>query len=160
MRRFRFRFEVVERVRKAKEGEALRSLSEAQGVYQQALAHKSSLLKKLSQALERREKLGIEAVTPVAFRTETDFITGTKQRIIMADQAIVRATRGVEKALRAYLFARKQVRTIEALRERHFLEFKKALAKKEQRDLDDLYTMRSRLVAIAAGVTSEEEAIA
>ena len=52
--------------------------------------------------------------------------------------AIFRASKNVEKALRAFLFARRQTRMIESLREKAFAEFKRDLAKKEQKQLDDL----------------------
>ncbi len=125
----------------------MRSLAGAQASYQEALGAKRDLLSKLGQALQRREELGGVSVSALAFQMENDFIGGTKQRIIQSDQAIVRATRSVEKALRAYLYARKQLRMIETLREKHFVEFKRELARKEQKNLDDLYTMRSRLVS-------------
>jgi flagellar export protein FliJ len=99
----------------------------------------------LSDALERREKLGIEAIGIDAFQLEQNFIFGTKQRIVQQDQALVRASRGVEKALRAYLHARRQTRTIEMLREKQYQEFRKALTKKEQKELDELSVMRARL---------------
>lgn len=157
MRRFRFRFEAVERVRRARESEALRALAEAQGRYQEALSHKKNLVGQLSDALARRELLGSEPTRVMAFLTENDFISGTKQRIIQSDQAIVRATRGVEKALRSYLAAKRQLRVIETLRERHFSDFKRELAKREQKVLDDIYTTRAGRETLLS-VSTEEEA--
>ncbi len=125
----------------------MRVLAGAQASYQEALAAKRDLVSKLGEALQRREQLGGVSVPALSFQMENDFIGGTKQRIIQSDQAIVRATRSVEKALRAYLYARKQLRMIETLREKHFVEFKREVARREQKDLDDLYTMRSRLVS-------------
>jgi flagellar export protein FliJ len=145
MKKFRFKFESVLKIRQTREEEVLRALGAAQRAYQEELAEKQQILSELDQSLKRREKLGSEAVTINSFQIEQNFITGTKQRIIRQDQAIVRASRTVEKALRAYLFARRQTRMIEILRDKDFAEFKKAVAKKEQKELDELSAMRTSL---------------
>jgi flagellar export protein FliJ len=128
----------------AREEEALRALGAAQRAYQQELAHKARLLQQLEDSLIRRESLGIEPVGPVAFQLEQDFIVGTKQRLIKADQAILRASKAVEKALRAYLAARRQTKMMDTLREKDFVEWRKAAAKREQLEMDDLSIMRAR----------------
>lgn len=143
--KFKFRLEIVLNLRKTREQEALRLLAQSQRIYQHELAKKAKLNFELSDALVRREGLGIEAIGIDAFQLEQNFIVGTKQRIIQQTQAVVRASRGVEKCLRAYLVAKRQTRTIEILREKQYKEFKKALAKREQKELDDLSVMRARL---------------
>lgn len=145
MGKFKFRFEAVLKHRKAREEDALRALAQSQRAYQVELAKKSKLLSDLSEALTRRENLAVEPVGIDAFQLEQLFITGTKQRIIQQDQALVRASRVVEKSLRAYLQAKRQTRTIELLREKHYQEFKKARAKKERKELDEISVMRARL---------------
>src|SRR5206468_2689205 len=120
-------------------------LGAAQQVYQRELGHKQQLLSELDSALRRRESLGIEPVGPTAFQLEESFIGGTKSRITRADQAILRASRGVEKALRAYLHARRQTRMIEVLREKAYADYRKARSKWEQKQQDDLAVMRARL---------------
>lgn len=145
MKRFRFQFETVLKARKSREEDMLRALGAAQQAYQSELRAKGALLSDLDLSLKRRETLGIEPVGPLAFRLEEDFISGQKQRLTRADQAILRASRGVEKALRGYLHARRQTRMIEVLREKAFEEYKKARAKTEQKQLDDMIVMRARL---------------
>jgi flagellar export protein FliJ len=150
MKRFKFRFETVERFRKTKESEALRALASVQTHYQTALAFKNGLIEQQNQARIRLEMLGKENSnfqSVIAFQLESQFISGNTQRLIKADQWIFRAKRAVEKSLRFYLHARKQLKMIETLRERDFSEFKKQMAKKEQKDLDELNTMRARIVA-------------
>jgi flagellar export protein FliJ len=142
MKRFKFKFAAVLRVRESREENALRTLGLAQQAYQAELAVKADLLSQLKNSLERREALGIEAIGIDSFQLEQIFITGTKQRIVRQDQAIMRASRTVEKSLRAYLVARKETRMIEGLREKELKDFKKAAAKKEQKDLDELSSMR------------------
>lgn len=145
MKKFRFKFQALETVRKAQEDVALRSLAKAQELFREATELKSRLQSVLEESLIRRESLGVIAVESRDFRTEEDFIRGTKQRLVQSDQAIYRARKGVEKALRGYLHARRQTRMIEVLREKAYAEYRENVRKKEQRDLDDLYLMRSRM---------------
>lgn len=161
MARFRFKFASVLKVRKSREDAALRALGEAQRGYQQALSAKQALQRELELALIRRESLADRPIGVEAFRLEHDFITGTKQRIVRQDQAIVRATRSVERALRGYLQARRQTRAMEVLYDKHLQEFRKQLARLEQRRLDDFSVMRSRLdspATIVAPSALESEA--
>src|SRR5262245_46098109 len=128
MRKFRFRFETVLKARKTKEEDALRALGAAQRAYQEELSRKAALLKRLEESLIRRERLGIEPVGAVDFQLEQDFIVGTKQRLIKQDQAIFRASKAVEKALRAFLHARRQTTMMETLREKDFADWRKQRA--------------------------------
>jgi flagellar export protein FliJ len=57
----------------------------------------------------------------------------------------------VEKALRAYLLARRQTRVIERLRERDQEEFRRELSKREQKVLDDQTSMRFGLASRMEG---------
>lgn len=149
MKKFNFQFQTLEKVRRTREDEALRALSEAQRAYAAAQEQKNAQLRALESSLVRREEMGGRgagfAMAAFAFQLENDFIGGTKQRIVQADQAILRARRGVERALRNYIQARRQTRMIELLREKAYGEFKTAKAKHEQKQLDDLTIMRTRL---------------
>lgn len=144
MKKFEFKLAPVLKIRKSREEIALRDLARAQRAYQAEIAKKAALQRQLAESLARREQLGQEPVTPNAFRTEQDFINGTKHRIIIADQCIVRASKGVEKALRAYLHARRQTRMIEVLYEKAYSEHRKARMKYEAKQIDDLSIMRAR----------------
>jgi flagellar export protein FliJ len=150
MKKFRFKFTVLEQVRKARENETLRILGESQRLFRDANLFKSNLQKQLAEALFMREQVTVHGATPAMIRLQEDFVIGIKQRIIQSDQAILRAKRGVEKSLRAYLAARRQMRMIEVLREKAFEEFKTNARKREQREMDDLNTMRARLKEVAA----------
>jgi flagellar export protein FliJ len=144
MRKFRFKFDTIMKQRKSREETAMRQLAEAQRVYQLGLATKAELEKSLEKALVRREMLGQSPVTINAFLMEQDYIIGTKQRVVQAQQGIVRATRGVEKSLRTYLECRRQTKMMETLYEKHYEEFKREVAKKEAKRLEDFAVMRSR----------------
>ena len=141
--RFRFRLEAVERVRKAKEQEALRALSSAQAKYQEALQAKRTLLDETSRAFDRRASLANTAQPVLAYQIENEFITGNQQRMTQSDQAIFRARKFVEKALRDMIFAKRAVRAIELLREKAYAEYKTALRKREQKAMEEVYVSRS-----------------
>ena len=143
-KRFKFSLEPVEVLRKAKENEALRVLALAQTKFQQALEFKQSLINELETSLVRREQLAENAHIARDFQMESQFILGIKQRMIQSDQFILRSRKGVEKAMREFLQARRQTRAIEILREKAFNEYKTQLRKSEQKELDDLYVMRAR----------------
>jgi flagellar export protein FliJ len=141
-RKFKFRLEAVERVRRAKEQETLRALAYAQAKYQETLQIKMRLMEETETALARREKLANTAQPVLAYQLENEFITGNKQRILQSDQAITRARKFVEKALREVITAKRALKGIELLREKAFLEFKTALRKKEQKEKEEIYTYR------------------
>lgn len=145
MRRFKFKFATVLHLRKTREDEALRALGAAQREHQQKLAEKEELVLALENSLKRREVLGNQPIDILPFQLESEFIQGQKQRIVRADREIVRAMRGVEKALRYYLNCKRQTKMIETIEEKHLAEFKKDKNKREQKDLDDLMVMRDQL---------------
>jgi flagellar export protein FliJ len=141
-KKFRFRLEAVEKVRRAKEQETLRALAHAQAKYRDTLLAKQALMEETNVALARRDSLAATSQTIVAYQLETEFIVGNKQRMIQSDQAIFRARKFVEKALRETLIAKRALRAIEMLREKAYAEFKIEVRKKEQKELEDLYTSR------------------
>ena len=145
MAKFKFRLEVVLNHRKRREDDVLAMLARAQRVLQLEKDYRIQQETALEQAFGRRESLG-ERVTGIqAFVLENDFILGVKQRLIQSEQGIVRANRGVEKALRVYLFAKRQTRMIEMLREKALLEHKQLESKRIQKELDEMMIMRHRL---------------
>ncbi len=142
-KKFRFRLEAVEKLRRVKEQEALRVLAHAQAKYQEALNHKISLLNELERSLLRRENLASKTGSiALDFQMENSFILGTKQRIVQADHGILRARKTLEKALRDLLTARRALKTIETLREKAFAEFKREMKKREQKTLEEIYVTR------------------
>lgn len=143
-KKFRFRLEAVEKVRRAKEQETLRALAHAQSKFQETLRAKQALIDETNLALRRRETLANTVQSVLAYQLENEFIVGNKQRMIQADQAIFRARKFVEKALREVIIARRALRAIEALREKAYEEFKIAYRKAEQKALEDIYAALRR----------------
>lgn len=145
MKKFKFKFEVVLEVRRNRENEALRNLADAQREHQTEIRKKNDLELALKQSLERRELLGKTPAQIQSFQAEQDFIDGNKRRIIQAEYAIYRAAKKVEKVMRFYLQAKRQTRVMETLYEQEYQKYRIELAKKEQKELDDLMVMRNRL---------------
>lgn len=145
MRRFRFRFATVMKLRKTREEEALRVLGAAQRKYQLELALKAQFMSDLNHALERRERLGDFPIGIDAFHLEQNHIDGLKFRILQKGRDIVRASKKVEQALKTYLHTRRQTRVMEILEEKDRAEFKKLLRKQEQKEQDELVILRDRL---------------
>lgn len=144
-KRFRFRLEAVEKVRRANEQEALRGLAAAQAKYHEALDAKRKLWDDNERALARRDELAKTAQPVLAYQIENEFIFGNRQRFVQADQAILRARKFVEKALREVILAKRAVRAIELLREKAFAEYKVALRKREQKEMEEVYVSRPRM---------------
>jgi flagellar export protein FliJ len=138
--------------RRITENEALRNLAEAQKKLQSEIQVKKDFQDQLEQSLLDRERLGTTPTPASGFQFLQNFIIGTKQRIIRADQAILRANRGVDKAMRMYLHAKKLTRMIENLKDKAFSEFKLQLKKAEQKEQDELTVMRSRLRSDEEGI--------
>jgi len=159
MRKFRFRFATVEKVRRTREDEAMRALGETQRKLRAEIESRQRLERLRSESLVRRENLGVSApMNAIVFQLETEFIDGQKQRIGQADQAIFRARKAVERAMRNYLLARRATRVIELIREKDLIAFKRYESKREARILDDLYVMRAGSAALVS--REQEEALA
>ena len=145
-KKFRFRLEAVEKVRRAKEQETLRVLAAAQIKYQEALNHKQRLMEETHAALLRRENLATTSQPVLAYQLENEFINGNKMRILQADQAIFRVRKTVEKALKEVILAKRAVKALEKLREKAYAEYKTEVRKYEQKQTEELYVSRQRLV--------------
>ncbi len=145
MKKFQFKFESVETVRKRAEEKALRDLADARRAQARILEFKAGLEKALMQALERRERIGQGPASGADFQIENDFIAGTKQRLVQTEATLTRINRGLEKAMQTYLNARKQTRVIELLRERSYAEYRKERSKHLDREMNDMMVMRARM---------------
>lgn len=143
MKRFKFRLEAVEKVRKRTEEEAMRVLADARKRLMDLISQGEAQKTALDSALLRREKLGESPTTPATFLVEDDFIAGTKFRIAQIAQQVLKAQKGVEKATRFFLHARKQLHVITTLREREFETFKKEQQRLEQKRVDEMVVMRA-----------------
>jgi flagellar FliJ protein len=143
MKRFKFRLEAVETIRKHKEQDALQVLGRARRELQLILARKSQLESTLADALLRRESLADSPSNSHEFAIIEQFITGTRLRVRQAEQHASRALRVVERATRGYMHARRDCLVIDTIRESDLQEFRKERARAEMREMDDLSSIRA-----------------
>jgi len=143
MKRFKFRLEAVETIRKHKEQDALQILGRARQELQLILARKSQFESTLADALLRRERLANSSVTADEFAVLEQFIAGTKHRIRQTEQQAARALRVVERATRGYMHARRDCMVIETIRENDLQEHRKERSRAEMKEMDDLSSIRA-----------------
>lgn len=161
MARFRFKLESVESVRRAREQEALRGLANAQRAFQAAVDRREAVHAKLQSALIEREQVASNGAMPRDLALAEIYVAGTKQRLLQSDHGIYKARKGIEKALRVYLQARRQTRAIEILREKAFADWKLEQRRREQKLLDDIVVSRAaRRSAGMGGILEDSEDVA
>ncbi|MBU6154116.1 MAG: flagellar FliJ family protein [Bdellovibrionales bacterium] len=145
MAKFKFQLESVEKVRLQKEQKMLEALSESQRDYLSRIQTKRELLTKKQIAFEKKNELLSSDASINEIRLSEDHISGLNSQIVKADQAIVRARRFLDQAMRNYIGARKERMMIDRLKEKALEEFKIEQSRLEQKNLNDLITMRARL---------------
>jgi flagellar FliJ protein len=155
MAKFKFHLEAVEKVRLQKEQKMLEELSLCQRAYQEKIQVKKDLLSRRQAAFARKNELCSGTTPLIEIRLCEDYITGIKQQIVRADQAIVRSRRFLDQAMKQYIHARRERMMIDRLKEKAMEEFKLQQNRLEQKQLDDLITMRARLTGPVSD--SEEE---
>ena len=145
MAKFNFKLDAVEKVRTQKEQKMLEELSTAQRNYQQKIEEKKAVLSKKQVAFKSKNELATRDANVNEIRLLEDYITGLNQQIVRADQAIVRSRRFLDQAMRNYIISRRERMMVDQLKEKALAEFKIEQYRLEQKRLDDLITMRSRL---------------
>jgi flagellar FliJ protein len=150
MAKFKFQLEAVEKIRTQAEQKALEALSVQQRNYQEKVGAKNDLLKKKSSAFSAKNEMLSRDSSVNEIRLQEEHITGLNYQLVRADQAIVRARRFLEQSMREYIKARRERQMIDRLKEKAKEEFKKNQNRLEQKQLDDLVTMRTRLKEVAS----------
>lgn len=145
MAKFKFKLETVEKVRLQTEEKMLQELSLNQRAYQEKINAKKDLLTKKQKAFLDKNEMASRDANINEIRLLEDYITGLKQHILRADQAIVRSRRFLDQAMKHYILARRERMMIDRLKEKAHEEFKIEESRFAQKSLDDLITMRARL---------------
>ena len=145
MAKFQFQLQTVEKVRVQKEQKMLEELSLSQQKYQEKIANKKELLKRKQESFLNKNELVSRDASINEIRLLEEYISGLKQHIIRADQEIIRSRRFLDQAMRQYIHARRERMMIDRLKEKAMVEFKIEQNRLEQKQLDDLITMRARL---------------
>ena len=133
----------------------LEILSDSQRDYLSKIQAKRDLLSMKQRAFESKNELVSRDASINEIRLSEDYIFGLNAQIIKADQAIIRARRFLDQAMRNYISSRKERIMIDRLKEKALEEFRLEQSRLEQRKLDDLITMRARLNH--GPIDSEEE---
>ena len=102
-------------------------------------------MEKKQNAFTQKNELVSKAAVINDIRLIEDYITGLKVQVVRADQAIIRARRFLDQAMRNFIQARRERMMIDRLKEKAMEEFKLETSRLEQKVLDDLMTMRARL---------------
>jgi flagellar FliJ protein len=158
MKKFKFPLEAVEKVRSQAENRAMEALSHQQRIYQQKLADKQNLLSRKTIAFTEKNEMLSRDSNINEIRLQEEHITGLNYQLVRADQAIVRARRFLEHAMREYIKARRERMMMDRLKEKALTEHKKENQRIEQKNLDDLITMRARLNHGPVSDADQEEA--
>ena len=145
MAKFKFQLEAVEKIRAQKEQKMLEELSAAQRNYQEKISDKKAILEKRQQAFLQKTELASRDASINEIRLLDEYLVGLKFQLTRADQAIVRSRRFLDQGMRNYISARRERMMIDQLKEKALVEFKIEQGRLEQKNLDDLITMRSRL---------------
>jgi len=144
MKRFKFRFAAVEKVRKAREDEALRRLAEARRTHATAVYELEAVVAERNRALDRRDVLSArgETLSIVDVGLESHFISTVRYRIHRHQMAVARAARGIEKALRILLLARRDLMVMDRIREKDVAAFRAERKKWEMKQMDEVASLR------------------
>lgn len=144
MKKFRFRFQTLLFFRKRQEDQASEKIASTRRFYLEEIQKKEKLLVQMTQATLEKNKLGTTSFLAQEYQVQNDYLTGLEYRVKKSDQSILRASQHLEMSLRHYFQARKKRKVLETLQEKDYEEYRKSLALKEQRQQDDLNTMRFR----------------
>ena len=147
-KRFRFRLETVENLRKRETELALKKLAVAQNAFTALVDKKAFLFRDLERSLLSREGLSGASQLIAAFQLQNEFILGCKVRIFQTDQAIFRSKKNVEKALREYIVAKRRSRALELLRERAYAEYRREVQKADAKATEEIYASRAYIAAM------------
>ena len=159
MKKFKFRLETVLNERKKNENIKLRDWTLAQRILQTLANQKIQFEKRLNEACSEATQLAELPINSSAeFYTIDNFIKGIKLLIQWKEQEIERATKLTQKKYSEYVQASQKRKILEKLKEKRTEEFKKAIHKKELKELDDLYIMRAHFLENEITEIAQEQA--
>lgn len=133
MRAFRFRLERLERLRSQQERAARLALAERVGIEREIAAACERLRGDLAACAD-----GDERAAPLAMALES----GLQRGLARAEHQRKVAESAVQAARRAWEGARREVRTLERLKDRQYRQWKVEARRAEARDMDEVARMR------------------
>lgn len=146
MKRFKFRFESVEKVRSVREKQALGEVARTQKLLLDAENYAKSIEEKIAAALSHRENLSNERVGSREYQLADVHVLGLKQERVRAETVVRRAKRSVEKAMARAILARRDLKMVETMKEHDIAEFRRERSHYEQKQYDELSIMRNQMM--------------
>lgn len=142
-KKFVFKLEVVLKERKRQEEQRLHEWVLARTILQKMIDFRDELKDRLTKAIEEATALAsLPTNSSGQLLAMHDFIEATKKRITWKSQEIEKGSKLTEKKRLEYVAAAQKRQSLEKLREKRLDEYKDRIAKKELKELDDVYIMR------------------
>lgn len=142
-KKFVFKLEVVLKERKRQEELRLHEWVLARTILQKMIDFNDELKEKLQKTIGEATELASMPINSVGqLLAMHDFIEATKKRITWKTQEIEKGSKLTEKKRLEYVSAAQKRQSLEKLRDKKLDEYKDMLAKKELKELDDVYIMR------------------
>ncbi len=143
--KFRFPFETLRKVRKIEEDEAQRIFFEAQARLNECLAKIQQMYTSIDEARLTISRLQFsqEQNKLSSIRTNEEFIKGQEVRIKLERQKARELMREVEIKQEALIGKAKDRKVIDRLKEKRFEVFKKEIKVQEQKETDEMVTLRA-----------------
>ncbi len=142
-KKFVFKLDVVLKERKRQEEQKLHEWVLSRTILQKMIDYCNELKERLSKAIvEATELASLPTNSSAQLLAMHDFIEATKKRITWKSNEIEKGSKLVEKKRIEYVTAAQKRQSLEKLKERRLDEYKEQIAKKELKELDDVYIMR------------------
>jgi len=149
MRKFKFRLQTLEKHRKEREQERRVQLSEAIGGIKSTEQKIFDLDQSIVDARKSYAAMGEtgtgNSLQAGDFWVLDAFAQGQLHRRAELEKHLQDQEQGLQEVFQNYVHARKEYQVIKSLHERDQSEFRKKEQKRENKQLDDLYTMRDRM---------------
>ncbi|MBI2606803.1 MAG: flagellar FliJ family protein [Deltaproteobacteria bacterium] len=143
-RKFRFRLATVLEERKRQEDKKLQEWTLARNILSAMVEARDGLKRRLAAAVEQATGLAAAPEnTSAQFVAMDAFIRGTKLKIQWKNQEIERGGKLTEKKRLEYVSASQKRMALEKIKDRRLEEYKERIRKREFKEIDDIYIMRS-----------------
>jgi flagellar export protein FliJ len=144
MKRFRFRYQALERLRNLQYQEAAKSLASGQYALQQAKNYKVMIEEQQERTSVRLNQIQSQGDLPLdEVWVEQQYLLGLEHRKVYAKNGIQRAEKLVKKALEKFQKNRVELKKVEKLHEKALEHYRSLSRKDETKKLEELYVMRA-----------------
>ncbi|MFK8138989.1 MAG: flagellar FliJ family protein [Bdellovibrionales bacterium] len=148
MKKFKFKYQSLLRVREMEEDLTKKDYGEALGNLQQAEGQREEILSAIQSARDHRHSLqNLPDVTANELQYTEGYVLGSKQLLLQKEQEIEHLQGIVDEKFELFTEAYKQTKIVKKLEENELKKFKKAYKKLEAKKQDEQNLMR-----IAGGI--------